>query len=386
MPNRSQQPVDLVVVGAGVIGLACAWRAAQRGMSVRVLERDHAGSGASGVAAGMLAPVGEATWGEEGLLGLALAAHGAWPGFAAELADAAGLDVEFLGLGALHAAFDRDEARELRRRYELMQQLGLEAEWLSPSAARELEPGLSPRCAGAVHAAHESAVDPRALVRALRAAAERGGAGIVTGAEVVGVLGGDGAIEGVRTGDGSKHAATAVLLAAGAWSAAGWLPEFARPPVRPVKGQILTLRGSGPAPCERLVLSERVYMVPRAGGSLVVGATVEERGFDTAVTAGGIHELLREAYRALPDIAELELVETAAGLRPGTPDNAPLVGPGALPGLHLATGHYRNGVLMAPITAAAVAAGLAGEDPGPALAVANPARFGTGDRREVAPR
>ncbi|MGI9020425.1 MAG: glycine oxidase ThiO [Solirubrobacterales bacterium] len=386
MPNRSEQPVDLVVVGAGVIGLACAWRAAQRGMSVRVLERDLPGSGASGVAAGMLAPVGEATWGEEGLLDLALAAHGAWPGFAAELADATGLDVGFLGLGALHAAFDGDEARELRRRHELMQELGLEAEWLTPTAARELEPRLSPRCAGAVHAPHESAVDPRALVRALRAAAERKGVVIVTGAEVVGGLGGGDAIEGVRTADGSEHAAATVLLAAGAWSAAEWLPERARPPVRPVKGEILTLRGSGPAPCERLVLSERVYLVPRPGGHLVVGATVSERGFDTAVSAGGVHELLREAYRALPDIAELELVGMFAGLRPGTPDNAPLVGPGALAGLHLATGHFRNGVLMAPITADAVAAALAGEEPPPAIIAADPARFRAGAPAAMAPK
>jgi glycine oxidase len=154
-----------------------------------------------------------------------------------------------------------------------------------------------------------------------------------------------------------------VLLAAGAWSgAAEWLPEEARPPVRPVKGQIVELRGSAAEPvCERIVASERVYVVPRGDGRLVVGATVEEMGFDTRVTAGGVHELLREAYRLLPDIAELELVEAAAGLRPGTPDNVPLVGEGAVEGLYLATGHFRNGVLLAPLTAREVAAALTGE-------------------------
>jgi glycine oxidase len=149
--------------------------------------------------------------------------------------------------------------------------------------------------------------------------------------------------------------------------------------VRPVKGQILVLRGDEPV-AARIVESLHVYLVPRADGRLVVGATVEERGFDTAVTAGGVHELLREAYRLLPEVAELELVETTAGLRPGTPDNAPLVGPGRLDGLVLATGHYRNGILLTPLTADAVLAHLTGgEVPGAAAGLA-PARF---DREEA---
>ncbi|HEU4462220.1 MAG TPA: FAD-dependent oxidoreductase, partial [Solirubrobacterales bacterium] len=143
----------------------------------------------------------------------------------------------------------------------------------------------------------------------------------------------------------------------GAWSGvAEWLPEAARPPVRPVKGQILTLRGPAGQPvCERIVASERVYLVPRSDGRLVVGATVEEMGFDTTVTAGGVHELLREAYRLLPDVAEMELVGATAGLRPGTPNNLPLVGPGEIDGLVLATGHFRNGILLAPLAADTVA-------------------------------
>ena len=174
------------------------------------------------------------------------------------------------------------------------------------------------------------------------------------------------------------------MLAAGAWSGtAYWLPEEARPPVRPVKGQILTLRATdGRAPAARIVVTERVYMVPRADGRLVAGATVEELGFDTRVTAGGVHEVLREAYRALPDVAELELERAVAGLRPGTPDNAPVVGPGGLEGLLLATGHFRNGILLAPLTATGVAAMLCGEEPPPELAVADPARFTTA-RAEV---
>ncbi|MQA73892.1 MAG: FAD-dependent oxidoreductase, partial [Solirubrobacterales bacterium] len=180
-------------------------------------------------------------------------------------------------------------------------------------------------------------------------------------AEVAEPLRERGALVGVRGADGREHRAGKVVLAAGAWSAAGWLPEAARPPIRPVKGQVLTLRGPASEPvCERIVVTERVYIVPRGDGRLIVGATVEEQGFDTRVTAGGVHELLREAYRVLPEVAELELVEALAGLRPTTPDNLPLIGPGAIDGLVLATGHFRNGILLAPLTAERIADTLAG--------------------------
>ena len=371
--NQSER-ADVLVVGAGAIGLACAWRAAQRGLRVRVLERDEPGAGASGVAAGMLAPVGEATWGEDRLLAAALASHGAWPAFAAELAEATGLDSGYIAGGALHVALDRDEAAELRRRHELMAELGLEAEWLGAGECRALEPGLHPALHGGVHAPHEAGVDPAALVRALRAACEAAGVELRTGAEAIESIVDGERLTGVATADGVRHEAGWTVLAAGAWSGAGWLPQSARPPVRPVKGQILTLRGE-PAPAGRIVVTERVYLVPRADGRVIAGATVEELGFDTRVTAGGVHELLREAYRVLPDVAELELERAVAGLRPGTPDNAPLVGPGALAGLFLATGHFRNGILLAPLTAEGVAAGLTGEEMPAELAVADPARF-----------
>jgi len=169
-------------------------------------------------------------------------------------------------------------------------------------------------------------------------------------------------IVGVRTERGEELRGGAIVLATGAWSGeAEWLPQAARPPVRPVKGQILELRSrDGAPPCGRIVASERVYLVPRPDGRLVVGATVEEQGFDTAVTTGGVHELLREAYRLLPDLAEMELVEATAGLRPGTPDNLPLVGPSGVDGLLWATGHYRNGILLAPLAAESIVAELAG--------------------------
>jgi glycine oxidase len=360
VPNRTSDNFDAIVVGGGVIGLACAWRAAQRGLSVAVVERDRPGAGASGVAAGMLAPVGEATWGEDQLLDLALASHRRWPEFAAELEADTGRDVGLLDLGALHVALDRDEAAELRRRFDLMRSLELDATWLRPSECRALEPALARAGGGGVHAPHESAVDPRVLVSVLAAALEHAGGLIVT-AEVVGSIVESDRLVGVRTADGEELRARDVVLAAGSWSAADWLPERARPPIRPVKGQILTLAGSqADPPSGRIVVTERVYIVPRPDGRVVVGATVEERGFDTRVTAGGVYELLREAYRALPEVGELELVEAVAGLRPTTPDNMPLIGLGAIDGLLLATGHFRNGILLAPLTAERIAGMLAG--------------------------
>ncbi|HEX6666251.1 MAG TPA: glycine oxidase ThiO [Solirubrobacterales bacterium] len=360
---------DAVFVGGGIVGLSCAWRAAQRGARVCVLERAEPPAGATNVAAGMLAPVGELTFGEPELLQMTLAAAALYPDFVAELEDASGVATGYARCGALHIALDRDEAAELRRVHDLQRSLGLEAEWLPPRRCRELEPGLTPSFNGGVHAAGEAAVDPRALARALVAALAAAGGELRTGCVVVG-----GVLEGERlagvqiaaagaAGNGAapeEIRADAVVLANGAWSGTTeWLPEHARPPVRPVKGQTLELRTrDGVAPCERIVCSERVYLVPREDGRLVVGATVEEQGYDTAVTAGGVHELLREAYRLLPDVAEMELVDALAGLRPGTPDNLPIVGPGEIDGLILATGHFRNGVLLAPLTAERIASEL----------------------------
>jgi glycine oxidase len=378
VPNQRESSFDAVIVGGGVIGLSVAWRAARRGIRVRVLERGQPGDGASGVAAGMLAPVGEATWGEEELLDFALASHARWPNFAAELRSESGRDSGFIELGAVHVALDRDESEALRRRFELMRSLELDAEWLSPRQVRELEPGLSPSLGGGVHAPHESAVDPRLLLEALRAAGQAAGVELLSGADVREALVEDGRLVGVRTADGVSHRADRTVLAAGAWSGeADWLPPDARPPVRPVKGEILTLRGPASAPvCEHLVVSERVYIVPRPDGRLIVGATVLERGFATHVTAGGVYELLREAYRALPEVAELELLEATAGLRPCTPDNAPLVGTSELHGLLLATGHFRNGILLAPATAEAVTALLAEDESPIEVGAFAPARFG----------
>jgi glycine oxidase len=365
LPRKSRY--DAVVIGAGLIGLASAWRARQRGLSVLVLDRaDEPGAGASHVAAGMLAPVGEADFGDDPHLNLE--ARSRWPAFAAELEERSGLPTGYRESGALAIAADRDDAEALRRLHELQLSLSLDAEWLPPSRCRRLEPGLSPRIAGGILAHGDAQADPRATTRALAAVAEE----LELGVPVDGIEHSGGRVTGVRCGDGVVECG-AVVVAAGAWSP-GLAPLGAGPPVRPVKGQILELRvraGMEP-PLTRIVRTPRCYLVPRGDGRVVLGGTMEEQGFDTTVTADGVYRLLEAAWEVLPEVAELELVAARAGLRPGTPDNAPIVGPGELDGLVWATGHWRNGVLLAPLTAELVADVLEG---GPARPGLDPARF-----------
>lgn len=378
--NRTptRRSYDLVVVGAGLIGLSCAWRAAQAGMSVLVLERDEPGSGASGVAAGMLAPVTEASFGEEALLDLNLRGRELWAGFAAELEELSGMPSGYAASGALVVAAERDDVDELRRLHAFQRRLGLASEWMGARDCRRLEPGLSPRVGGAILAPDDGHVDPAAVVRALAAALAEAGGELVAGAEVESLVIEDGRVTGVRTAGGHSRVAGAVLLAAGAWTAGGMLAaDSGAPAVRPVKGQLLDLRTrpGHPVPASRVIRTPRCYIVTRPDGRVVVGATVEEQGFDTAVTADAVFRLLEAAWEVLPEIGELELVRVRAGLRPATPDNAPAIGRGGLDGLLWATGHYRNGVLLAPLTARAIADLLQGLDPASELDAFDPRRF-----------
>ncbi len=364
---------DAVVIGAGLIGLSCAWRASKRGLSVLVVDRAaELGEGTSGVAAGMLAPVTEADFGEEGPLQVNLAARERWPGFAAELEELTGLPTGYRDSGALVVAADRDDAEALRRLQEFQRALGLDSEWLTPSRCRALEPGLSPRIAGGILAPQDGSADPRATVRALAAVAGE----VELGVEVEAIEHDGAAVTGVRTRTGTIPC-DQVVVAAGPWSAS-LAPFGDGPPVRPVKGQILELRtrGAMPEPFERVLRTPRCYLVSRGDGRVVLGATVEEQGFDTSVTADGVFRLLEAAWEVLPEVGELELVAARAGLRPATPDNAPVVGRGELDGLVWATGHWRNGVLLAPLTGDAVAALLAGEEPPEEIEALSPARFG----------
>src|SRR5436190_11957136 len=286
----------------------------------------------------MLAPVTEADFGEDELLRLNLESAAMWPAFAAELEEATGMPTGFRADGALVVAVDRDDAEELRRLHELQRSLGLDSEWLAPSAARAAEPGLAPRIAGAIDAPGEAHVDPVATCAALVRALEDAGGRI--------------ARADVRSLDDVD--AEQVVLAAGAWSSA-----LADVRVHPVKGQLLHLRTRpGAAPlADRIVRTPRCYIVPRADGRVVVGATSEEKGFDTTVDARAVHTLLEAAWEVLPDVWELEVGAVIAGLRPATPDNRPLIGRASERVIH-ATGHYRNGILLAPLTGERVAATL----------------------------
>ena len=378
-----------MIVGAGVVGLAAAWRTQRAGLRTVVVERAHAGAGASGVAAGMLAPVTEADFGEDAALALNLAGRERWPAFAAELSERSGLDTGYCESGALTVAADRDDAEELRRLVELGRALGLDARPVGARECRRLEPGLSPRVRGGIEAPHEAHVNPGATVAALRHAFVAEGGELLEGAGVAGVdLGRGGRVEGTTLAGGRRLACETLVVAAGAWSPAlVGLPPETLPPVRPVKGQILTLRARPEAAplAERLVRTPRCYAVSRPGGQTVVGATSEERGFDVRVTAEGVFRLLEAAREVLPDVDELELVEARAGLRPVTPDNAPVVGrTPEVEGLVWATGHGRNGVLLAPITADAVAALTRGEQVPEPLERFGPERFGKRARAPAA--
>ena len=370
---------DAVVVGGGVVGLTVAWRARRRGLSVLVVERDRAGAGASGVAAGMLAPVTEADFGDGPAIDLNLAGLDRWPAFAAELAERSGIGTGYRRSGALVVAVDRDDAEVLDRIAGLQRSLGLAAHQLSGREARRLEPGLSPRVSSAIEAPEEGHADPAAVVAGLRAAflAEGGELREGTVVQRLELSPGDTRVEGIRLADGTTVAAGRAVLACGAWSAGlEGLPPGEAPPIRPVKGQILDLRSAGGEPlAERLIRTPRCYVVSRPDGRVAIGATTEERGFDVRVTAEGVHSLLEAAREVLPDAGELVFVAARAGLRPGTPDNAPIVGHGGVEGLLWATGHGRHGVLLAPITGEAVAAILCDEDPPEALAPFGPERF-----------
>ncbi|MGA8521674.1 MAG: glycine oxidase ThiO, partial [Candidatus Dormiibacterota bacterium] len=349
--------MDAAVIGGGVIGLAVAWRAARAGLSVAVVDPDP-GSGASNFAAGMIAPVGEAEFGEEAVVAINRDSAARYPSFIAELELDAGRSAGFRQIGTLHVALDADEQVALERQYRFRQELGLPVERLTSRRTRDLEPGLAPSVRGGMLVESDHQVDPRAMVSTLLQACSRLGVQIHRSRASLVVEAGR-AI-GVSLDDGERIAAPSVVLAAGCWSGTvTGIPEVDTPPVRPVKGQILRLHGA-PEMIARTVRGGSVYILPRGDGQVVIGGTVEERGFDTSVTAGAVYELLREARALVPDVAELELVEASAGLRPGSPDNLPMVGDAATPGLIVATGHYRNGYLLAPATADAVASVLAG--------------------------
>jgi glycine oxidase len=361
---------DVVVIGAGLQGCGVALRLAQAGADVVVLERSIPGAEASSAAGGILSPGVEAEPGP--FHDLCMASLHRWQAFAAEVERLSGAWVAYRGGGTLEVSLDDRFTPVLAARATRLERAGIAVDVLDGEAARRLEPGLSAETRGALWFRDEASVDPRLLGRALHAAAARAGARFLQG-QVRGVAFAGGRAAGVDHESGRLEA-PAVVLAAGAWSlqvAGSGLPAGA---VRPVRGQIAVL-DTRPPLLSRVVFSDKGYVVPRPDGRILCGSTMEEAGFEKAVTAGGLLRVLELAVEVAPGLAAAPLVESWSNFRPATPDGMPILGPGSVPGLFYATGHYRNGVLLAPVTADAVAAAVLGRAAPVDLAPFGPGRL-----------
>ncbi|SDA19442.1 glycine oxidase [Methylobacterium sp. UNC378MF] len=346
---------DVAVIGGGLIGLSIAWRLARAGRAVTVLERDTIGAGASLAATGMLAPAAEYEPGSDPLLPLALESLRLWPEYRHALEAESGRSIDYRPDGTLVLAVGRDEVERLRFRYDLQRRSGLEATWLPGSEVRRLEPGLRPSVTAGIHCPLDHQVDPRLVMDALAAACRGAGVAMAERTAVTALDWSGGRVTGIRAGDRVVTAET-VILATGAWSGeSGLLPDALALPVRPLKGQSVALRTTArTGTLARMVWTEQVHMAPKSDGQLIVGATVEDCGFRPGVTAGGLYALLEGARRVLPGIEEMEVESVWSGYRPTSDDDAPILDELA-PGLVAATGHHRNGYLLAPVTAQAVA-------------------------------
>ncbi|MBO0754571.1 MAG: glycine oxidase ThiO [Bradyrhizobiaceae bacterium] len=360
-PHRQLSPTrsspTAIIIGAGVVGLGVAWRLAQGGARVTVFDKSAAGSGASHAAAGMLAVCAEAEPGERDLVVLGRRSQALWPEFAAELEATTGLEIDLRAEGTLVVAMTAAERARVTHHLAYQQSLALPVEWISAADARRREPLLAPGLVGAVWSPQDHQVDNRKLVAALSIAASRAGVSVRGHCAVHRLLIKNDRAVGVALDDGSEINADVVVVAAGAWSrGVEGLPPALRPPVRPVKGQMIALQMDPQAPSiTHVIRAHNVYMVPRRDGRLIIGATTEEKGFDATLTAGGVLALLEAAWRLVPSIEELPIAEMWVGHRPGTRDDAPILGPGPIDGLVYATGHHRNGILLAPVTASMIA-------------------------------
>ncbi len=371
---------DVAVAGGGVIGAATAWRLAQTGRRVVMIDNAEPGA-ATQAAGGMLAPVSELRHGEEDLHRLGLASAALYPEFVAELEAAAGIDTGYHRCGTLAVGFDADDAAEIGHAFEYQESLGLDVARMTGSECRRLEPVLATSVRGGMHVADDHQVDPRRLLEALGTACERAGVETIA-ATVNEVAAGQGdAVCSLGLASHQSVKAGQVVVATGSWTPrVGGIPPGITRAVRPVKGQLLRMRaGTQAVPLERtlrcVVRGQSIYLIPRADGRVLVGATVEEMGYDTAVTAGGVYDLLRDATQVVPGLKEFELEEVATGLRPGSVDNAPLIGKYEMPGAIIASGHYRNGILLAPVTAAIVAEIVETGQAPPIAAAFAPTRF-----------
>ena len=349
---------NVIIIGGGVIGLGIGWQLAKTDASVTIYEQAEAGRAASWAAAGMLAPLAEAHTEEPDLLKLGCQSLACYPQWVQELEADAEMSIGYRVEGTLIVGLEPDDTHQLQHLYRAQQDLGLDVTWVTGREAREIEPALSPRVTAAIRCESDHQVDNRLMVKALGRAYQRYGGVLHENSAVENIHIENGIAVGVKTRNGKKQNGDVIVLSAGCESAQiEGIPDTIRPPVRPVKGQMLALQMEDGITVKNVIRTVRaryptsVYLVPRADGRLIVGATSEEMGFDTRLTAGGVFELLRGAWEAVPGIYELPLLETWTGLRPGSRDNAPILGETPIENLIYATGHYRNGILLTPITA-----------------------------------
>ena len=352
MKNRK-----VIIIGGGVIGLGIGWQLAKAGDAVTIHERGQAGRGASWAAGGMLGPIAEAHIDELDLLKLSNQSLARYPEWVDELETETGMPIGYRAEGTLIVGIQPDDTYQLQHAYNLYQDLGLNVQWLSGQEAREIEGALSPYVTAAIRCETDHQVDNRLMVQALQRAYESRGGVLHQNSSVERIVIENGTATGIQTQNGFQEA-DVCILAAGCWSGQiSGLPDTLIPPVRPVKGQMLALQMREDIMISNVIRTVKarypmpVYLVPRTDGRLVIGATTEELGFDTDLIVGGIYELLHGAFEAVPSVYELPLLETWTGLRPGSSDNAPILGKTPVENLIYATGHYRNGILLTPITA-----------------------------------
>jgi glycine oxidase len=342
---------DVVIVGGGIIGGSIAFELARRNLRVIVLDRQELMHEASWAAAGMLSPAPDCPAAIP-LVPLARASLGLYPGFIDAVEDSSEIIPGYQTGGALEVLYHGDAERELSTLVALHHGLGLACEPLRLEEAQEMEPALGREARAAAFLPDEASVNPRSLNAALLEASSTAGAELRPGANVVSLMKDKKRCAGVKTATGETFSAGHVVVAAGCWTSQ--LSEVAPyAPTRPVRGQVVALRHAG-IPLRHVVRSERGYIVPRdhdAPQNLVAGSTIENAGYEKAVTSGGLEEILGAVNELGPSLAGAEILDTWSGLRPGTPDQLPILGPTDLEGLLIATGHYRNGILLAPVTA-----------------------------------
>ncbi len=374
--NRAfDERAPVAVIGGGVIGLAVGWQLARRDVPVVVFERDEAGRGASWVAAGMLAPHSEVGFEEEEFLRLGIESLNQFPRFLDEIEEDGGKRIPLDGRGTLIVGFHRDDTERIRRLYEFREHLGLPVKWLPGTAGRDIEPLLSPKISAAIWLPDDGQINNRDLVDALKDALVSRSGRLEEHTPVKAIVIDDGGVKRIRT-DKEETAASSVVVAAGCWSGLiDGIPEPVKPPVRPVKGQIVSLRMTNEFKFEHVVRAPDAYLLPKDDGRLLVGATQEEMGFDVTPTAGPVMRLLERGWEAIPSIYDLPIDTIDVGLRPGSRDNEPLIGPTEIRNLYYATGHHRHGILLAPVTAYALCDMMLEGKTSELLAPFHPSRF-----------